>query len=184
MKLLSYSPYLQWSILIIYSLMLNYHQEINDFLDKHLNLKNNMKKYTRYTSSSVAGRTTLTRASKYIILCIPIIIIIYLDVVHKSFSMYNLGITNYISNDTLNYFLRILGAYGIIQVLAQDFGLRTGKNQTEITKIPIIQFFIYFGTAYAITKNRSEAMIGALLYFHCKQLISNKKTLQVCFEDV
>ena len=47
-----------------------------------------------------------------------------------------------------------------------------------------MQFLLYIGTAFAITDNRSEAIIGAILYFTLKYGISSGKTSPVCFESV
>ena len=108
----------------------------------------------------------------------------YYDLNYSTFSFNNLKINKYISNKTINYILRVLGAYGIIQVLAQDIGIKTGILQRQIMQYKIIQFLLYIGTAYAITNNRSEAIVGGALYFILKYSVSNGKTSTVCFEDV
>ena len=118
------------------------------------------------------------------ILLIPLMIFMYYDIKYSSFSFKNLGITQYISNETSNYVLRILGALGIIQVLAQDIGIKTGIVQRNFVQLPVMQFMLYFGTAFAITNNRSEAMVGAFLYFILKYGVSSGRTGPVCFEDV
>ena len=92
----------------------------------------------------------------------------YYDMRYSSFSFKNLGISKYIPNEYLNYVLRVLGALGIIQVLAQDIGLKTGVVQRNFVQSPFMQFLLYVGTAFAITNNRSEAIIGATLYFTLK----------------
>ena len=48
-----------------------------------------------------------------------------------------------------NYILRIAGAYGLIQVLAQDLGVKTGLNQRNFIQLPIVQFLVLFGSAYS-----------------------------------
>jgi len=103
---------------------------------------------------------------------------------YSSFSFRNLGISKYIPNYYSNYILRVLGALGIIQVLAQDIGVKSGLNQRNIVQTPFMQFLLYIGTAFAITDNRSEAIIGAILYFTLKYGISSGKTSPVCFESV
>lgn len=112
-----------------------------------------------------------------------IVTIIYFDVKYSSFSLKNMGVSKKM-NKYINYTLRVLGCYGIIQVLAQDFGVKTGENQAKFVRQPIIQWVIYVATAYTVTENRSEAMIGSTLYFILKYLISENKTSDVCFEDV
>jgi hypothetical protein len=96
--------------------------------------------------------------------------------------MKHLGVTKYITNDTLNSILRLFGAYGLIQVAAQDFGQKTGQIQGEFFKIPLLQFFIYTGVSFSLTQNRSMAMTGALLYFQMKYFVSDNITKPVCFE--
>jgi len=113
---------------------------------------------------------------------IPIYIVLYLDLNYSTFSMKHLGVTKYITNDTLNSILRLFGAYGLIQVAAQDFGQKTGQIQGEFFKIPLLQFFIYTGVSFSLTQNRSMAMTGALLYFQMKYFVSDNITKPVCFE--
>lgn len=84
----------------------------------------------------------------------------------------------------LNYVLRVAGGYGIVQVLAQDLGIRTGLNQRNLVQHPVAQFIMLWGGAYALTGHRSEGMVSALLYFVLKLSISGNSTSSVCFEDV
>ena len=46
--------------------------------------------------------------------------------------------------------LKILGTYGIIQVLAQDLGIKTGKNSVALYK---------HTTIYLMKKNKSKKKI-------------------------
>ena len=119
---------------------------------------------------------------KIIFSLIPIIVILYLDLSFSSFSMKNLGVTNYITNKTLNSLLKLIGGYCLIQVAAQDVGLKTGEIQGEFFKLPMLQFFMYVGVAYALTQDRSIAIISALLYFQMKFFASDGITKDVCFE--
>jgi hypothetical protein len=96
--------------------------------------------------------------------------------------MRSLGITNYISDKTLNSFLKVIGGYCLIQVAAQDIGMKTGTIQSDFVKHPIFQFFMYSGVAYALTQDRSMAIIASLLYFQMKFVISKGITKDVCFE--
>ena len=84
----------------------------------------------------------------------------------------------------MNYLLRVAGGYGIVQVLAQDLGIRTGINQRNIVQHPVFQFLMLWGGAYALTGRRSEGMVSALLYFTLKLNVSGDVTSGVCFEDV
>tara|TARA_B100001741_G_C16553761_1_gene601082 strand:+ start:4326 stop:4856 length:531 start_codon:yes stop_codon:yes gene_type:complete len=131
---------------------------------------------------------------KLIIYLLPLILVIYYDVRYSSFSIRNMankmfGVslknTNWEDvNRKINYVLKVLGAYGIIQVLAQDIGVKTGKNQAELMRKEIVQWLLFTGTAYCVLNNRSEAMIGATVYFILKLNFSEKETQEVCFTDV
>jgi hypothetical protein len=124
---------------------------------------------------------TISRTIKIFIAIIPIIIILYLDIKYSSFSMKNLGINDYISNDILNTLLRLFGGYCIIQVAAQDLGVKTGTVQSDFIKLSFMQVILYVGCAYAITQDRSEAFLAALIYFQLKYFGSNA-TKDVCFD--
>ena len=94
------------------------------------------------------------------------------------------NIDKYISKRLYNYILRIAGAYGLIQVLAQDIGIKTGLNQRNFSQSPLIQFLILFGGAYSFTGFRGEAMLSTFLYLVLKNNSSLNKVSDVCFESV
>lgn len=96
--------------------------------------------------------------------------------------MISLGVTKYIPNKTLNSFLKVLGGYCLIQVAAQDVGIKTGVIQSNIVKLPIFQFLMYTGVGYALTQDRSMAIVASLLYFQMKYFISRGITKDVCFD--
>ena len=79
-----------------------------------------------------------------------LLILIYQDMFFKRLSMRN-WVTKVIPNNVLNYILRILGAYGLIQVFAQDIGKRTGNIQQMITHYPIIQYYNFLIHIYILT---------------------------------
>ena len=165
-------PYFQHCLIIF--LLFSYHnyKKINEKLNKDVYSK--IKKTFK--------NDVFTYYSKIFISLIPILSILYLDLRYSSFSMNVLGVTNYISNKTLNTFLKLMGGYCLIQVAAQDVGLKTGNTQSDIVKIPALQFFMYVGVAYALTQDRSTAIISALLYFQMKFFVSEGITKDVCFE--
>ena len=160
-------PYFQHVFIVVLSISFMYYKEINEQLDKHVYNKIKNKKMRYYSK---------------LIFLIPILVILFLDIKYSSFSMKNLGITTYISNDIINNLLKLFGAYGLIQVAAQDFGNKTGDIQADFFKIPFLQFLIYVGIAFSLTQNRSMAIIGALLYFQMKFFVSENITKDVCFE--
>lgn len=80
--------------------------------------------------------------------------------------------------------LVILSAYGIIQILAQDLGIKTGKKQRDlIQRFPNQIIFMYAG-AYTVTNNYMDAGVTTVLYYFLKYVYSKGKTSKVCFEDV
>lgn len=80
--------------------------------------------------------------------------------------------------------LMILAAYGIVQILAQDLGIKTGKTQRDLVhKMPVQVALLYAG-AYATTSDYTTAAIATGLYYGLKYVISKGETSAVCFEDV
>ena len=85
------------------------------------------------------------------------------------------------------YIYHVFAAYSIIQVLAQDMGLKTGKKQRDlIHKYKTIQFILFFSTAISIMpqENEREALVGCCLYFIMKYYYSEGETSNVCFEKI
>jgi hypothetical protein len=147
-------PYFQHILIGLLLLSYTYYKTINEILDKYI--YNNIK-YNR-----------LKNFLKIFISLLPIFIILYLDLNYNRFSMQNLGITKYISNETVDTLFNLMGGYCLIQVAAQDIGIKTGTIQSDFIKLPIIQFFLYSGVANMATQNRSLAIIASLLYFQMK----------------
>ena len=78
----------------------------------------------------------------------------------------------------------VLSAYGIIQVWAQDLGIKTGKKQRDLVqKIPI-QLILLYSAAYTITEDIELAVITTFIYYFLKYFYSDGKLSEVCFEDV
>ncbi len=118
---------------------------------------------------------------KSFIALLPILPIIYYDFIYKSFSIQNLGIKSIKNNRYINTMLRLFGSYVIIQVAAQDLGVKTGTVQSDFIKLSFMQAILYVGCAFAITQDRSEAFLAALIYFQLKYFGSNI-TKDVCFD--
>lgn len=125
---------------------------------------------------------TITLSAKISVALIPIIIMLYFDIKYSSFSMNNLGITKYVPSHLIDSILKLIGGYCIIQVAAQDVGVKTGGIQADFVKLPLLQFLMYTGVAFALTQNRSMAIIAAFAYFQLKFFGSLGKTKDVCFE--
>ena len=161
-------PYFQHVLIVLLLLSYSNYKKVNDTLDKNVYDKIKNKRLKDFTELFIS--------------LLPIIIIFYLDITYSSFSMISLGVTNYISNKTLNSFLKVMGGYCLIQVAAQDIGIKTGTIQSDFAKQPILQFLMYVGVAYALTQDRSMALIACLLYFQMKFFISRGITKDVCFD--
>ena len=161
-------PYFQHVLIILLLISYSNYKKINETLDKNV--------YDKIKNER------LKNFIEIFIPLIPIIVIFYLDITYSSFSMISLGVTNYISNKTLNSFLKVMGGYCLIQVAAQDIGIKTGTIQSDFAKQPILQFLMYIGVAYALTQDRSMAIIACLLYFQMKFFISRGITKDVCFD--
>jgi hypothetical protein len=125
----------------------------------------------------------INKALFFSVVSIPLLLITYLDIMYNTFSLKSLGLSKKYDRQ-INYVLSLFGSYGMIQILAQDSGLKTGEIQRDTVQKSLLFSLIALGTAFSITANRSQAMIGVLYYFHLKYIISNNKTSPVCFEDV
>ena len=88
-----------------------------------------------------------------------------------------------LSGNALNVVL-VLAAYGIVQVLAQDLGIKTGKKQRDLIQKPVVQVALFFSGAYVITGNVHLAAITVAIYYGLKYGYSKGQTSAVCFEDV
>ncbi len=80
--------------------------------------------------------------------------------------------------------IRILGAYGIVQVLAQDLGIKTGKMQRDLIQSQPLQAIMLYAGAYITIENHEEALCVVALYYFLKYVYSNGETSNVCFEEV
>ena len=80
--------------------------------------------------------------------------------------------------------IKILAAYGIVQVLAQDLGIKTGKKQRDLIQSMPVQIIIFFAAAYLVTENVNAAGITVSIYYFLKYIYSNGETSDVCFEEV
>lgn len=165
---------------------------MNDSINSIKPKKDKVKSVSDYESILAPSDKQMTKMGKFIqrhYILVNVLVIglflycYYLDVEYKTFSMRN-WVTKVIPNRYLNSGLKIFGAYGLIQVFAQDVGVKTGKNQRNFVQGPLIQFIIYWAAAYALTDDRSEALFGTVLYFILKYIFSNNETSNVCFEDV
>ena len=109
------------------------------------------------------------------LVCILLFVfVVYNDIYTNFLSFRKLGITKLVSNKVLNYILKVLGAYGLIQVFSQDMGIPTGNFQMAITHYPISKLILLFSTGFALTGDRSESLIATILYFYLRNILSTK----------
>ena len=80
--------------------------------------------------------------------------------------------------------IRVTAAYGIVQVLAQDLGIKTGKLQGKIVRSIPVQMGLLYSAAYLVTNDVTLALIATGIYYFLKYVVSGGKTSPVCFEDV
>lgn len=161
-------PFFQQSVLVLEIILIKYAEPIKEYL------KNFCTKY-------FGEEEYYTYVYKFI-LSLPLLSIVYYDIRYSSFSLKNIGMPSEY-NRYVNQILWIFGAYGIIQVLAQDSGLQTGIDQRDLIQYILIFTFLGIGMAYSITENRSQSIIAMFLYFHLKYVVSDR-TSGVCFEDL
>ena len=145
-----------------------FHKNVNKLIGKKVD------KDSKYSVDSLV---------KDIFISLPIFTILYRDMAYGSFGFNKLGLPKSF-NSSVDYFLKALGAYGMIQVLAQDTGLKTGIFQRNTVQQALMFAPIALGTGFGVTSNRSMALISVLFYYHLKYAISNNITSPVCFEDV
>lgn len=80
--------------------------------------------------------------------------------------------------------LLFFASYGIVQVLAQDLGIKTGKKQRDLVRFMPVQIILLYSVAYAVSNDLLLSFLSTLLYYYLKYIYSQNKTSIVCFEDV
>jgi len=155
-------PYFQHVMLLLIIVLIILRNKVYNLLDKYI--------YKRIPN------LILQKYIKIFIALIPIYIMLYYDIRYSSFSMYNLGVTKYIPNNILNSMLQLLGSYYIVQSTGLSLGVLIGDTQNIMNKELIVQFILFFTAAFAYTKNRSESLFAAIIYFLIKYLACEKTT--------
>lgn len=80
--------------------------------------------------------------------------------------------------------MKLGAAYGILQVLAQDLGIKTGKRQRDLIQTMPVQVFLMYSGAYAVTGDHKLAAMVTGIYYILKYVYSGGETSDVCFESV
>jgi hypothetical protein len=84
-------------------------------------------------------------------------------------------------SDLFKNTLRVIGAYGIIVVFAQDIGVRTGCKQALLGQNIFIQMIVFTSVAFSVSDDLAQSFTGTLVYFLLKYHFSKGVTNDVCF---
>jgi hypothetical protein len=84
-------------------------------------------------------------------------------------------------SDLFKNTLRVIGAYGIIVVFAQDIGVRTGCKQALLGQNLFIQMIVFTSVAFSVSDDLAQSFTGTLVYFLLKYYFSKGVTNDVCF---
>jgi hypothetical protein len=117
------------------------------------------------------------------LLSIPLASAICLDILYGTYALERMGFPK-AWDKPLNKLLTTLGAYGMVQILAQDSGLKTGILQRDSLQTALYFVPVAVGMAFGLCENRSQAIFSVILYYHLKYAVSNNITSPVCFEDI
>jgi hypothetical protein len=91
---------------------------------------------------------------------------------------------NFLENVQSKKITLVLAAYGIVQVLAQDLGIKTGKKQRDLIQSMPVQLTLLYAGAYTVTEDAQLALMAVAIYYFLKYVYSKGETSGVCFEDV
>ena len=106
------------------------------------------------------------------VLLIPVLLMSYYDYASTSWSSL-VGLNKIPGGDKMyNYVLKRFGMFGLIYTFSKNLGMSRSLNQVNVTNHPVIQFFVIWGISYAFTKNRSEGLIGTILFLFMKLIVS------------
>ena len=76
----------------------------------------------------------------------------------------------------IQFIMRVIGAYGIIQVFAQDVGIKTGCKQSKLLHNEFVQIVIFTCSAYSVTDDFIQSFAGTSIYILLKYIYSNNNT--------
>ena len=69
---------------------------------------------------------------------------------------------------TVKNSLRMIGAYGIVQVFAQDVGIETNHLQKSLIKNIFVQIVLFTSVAYSVSDDFFQSFSGTVIYFLLK----------------
>ena len=88
------------------------------------------------------------------------------------------------NKDKIGNLLNIISTYSIVQVLAQDLGIKTGRKQRDLIQNFYVQMVILYSCAYMITNSFRDSLIVTFAYYFLKYIYSENETSSVCFESI
>ena len=88
------------------------------------------------------------------------------------------------SEEKLGNLLNLISTYSIVQVLAQDLGIKTGRKQRDLIQNFYVQMIILYSCAFMITKSFRDSLIVTFTYYFLKYIYSENITSPVCFESI
>ena len=69
---------------------------------------------------------------------------------------------------TIKNTLRMIGAYGIVQVFAQDVGIETNYLQKSLIQNIFVQIVLFTSVAYSVSDDFFQSLSGTMIYFILK----------------
>ena len=90
----------------------------------------------------------------------------------------------FLDNPNSKKVILVFAAYGIVQVLAQDLGIKTGKKQRDLIQTLPMQLGLLYSAAYTVTEDHQLSAISVGIYYFLKYVYAGGETSEVCFEDV
>lgn len=91
---------------------------------------------------------------------------------------------NLTSRSFISDVLLVFGGYGLIHVLMQDLGTKTGIYQRNLVQTEPIRFLICYSSVYALFRNYTIAFYGTIIYYILKYVYSRGITADRCTPDL
>ena len=88
------------------------------------------------------------------------------------------------NKDKIGKILNLISTYSIVQVLAQDLGIKTGIKQRDLIQNFYVQMLVLYSCSFMITNSFRDSLIVTYFYYFLKYIYSNNETSSVCFESV
>ena len=148
---------LKYFLILIIFLQIIYYREFNNYIDKKFKC---IKK----------------ASTRRLVSFIPLLILSYIDFYQYYGNTYDKEFfEEFISSKKLNYILAVVGALGVISIIAKDLDVKLGNYQIELLKQEPLLFLICWGAVFKITSRRDEALLGVFFFYIMKYNYSTKR---------